>query len=41
MFEIFFKGFDTSHAENCDNINELPDIYFVVKGTKGPFRLIL
>lgn len=32
MFNHFFKGFEISEAEKCDNMANLPNINFIVRG---------
>jgi len=41
MYKHFFRNFDSEEAEDCDQMNNLPDIKFVVIGEKENFDLIL
>lgn len=43
MFGHFFEGFDPDTAEDCANMETLPDIHFHVKGatSKEDFVLVL
>lgn len=41
MYKHFFKDFDATNAENCEAMEELPNINFVVIGEKKNFDLIL
>lgn len=41
MFNHFFKGFEINEAEKCENMANLPNINFVVRGENEEFDLVM